>query len=177
MTGAWDSWTRWTTISPSFSSCHMTSRTSSTRSFWVSIERLSIFCSTHWVAVRASSLESFASCHSEPCPVKRSPHFSCVMSVLLVLGVFLLVEEVLPVLALLVHDVADHVEEVLVDALELLQDARHLPDGVELHRGLQVDLPRGRGGVERGHRDRAAQHLERRVHLRDVGPPVGEVLG
>src|SRR5512144_662837 len=99
MTGACSSRTRCTTISPSFSSCHMTSRTSFTRSFCVSIERLSIFCSTHAVATCASAGLSFESCHSDPWPVKRSPHLSVIFFLLL------LVEEVLPVLAFLVHDV------------------------------------------------------------------------
>src|SRR5512141_3021528 len=76
ITGLCSSLTRWTTISPSFSSCHIASRTSSTRSFCVSIERLSIFCSTQAVATRASTGESFGPCHSGPWPVNRSPHLS-----------------------------------------------------------------------------------------------------
>ncbi|MBN9262163.1 MAG: ATP-binding cassette domain-containing protein, partial [Hyphomicrobium sp.] len=95
----------------------------------------------------------------------------------IVLGVLLLLEEIFPVLALLFHDVGDDVEQVLVDALELVEDAGHLPDGVELDRGLEIDLPRGFRGVERRHRDRLAQQLERRIDLGDVRPPVGEVLG
>src|SRR5512134_2343754 len=100
--------TRCTTISPSFSSCHIASRTSSTRSLLVSIARRSILSSTQEVAIFASAGERFASRHSAPCPVKRS-----------VICILLVREEVLPVLALLVHDVRDHVVEVLVDALEL----------------------------------------------------------
>src|SRR5687768_15373665 len=133
MTGWCSSETRCTTISPSFSSCHMASRTSSTRSFCVSIERRSIFCSTQEVASFASAGVSLESTHSGPCPVNRS-----VILVLLLLG-----EEVFPVLALLVHDVGDHVEQVLVDALELLKHPGHLPDGVELDRGLEIHFPGG----------------------------------
>ncbi len=61
----------------------MRSRTSSTRSFWVSIERLSIICSTQTVATRASSLFSFASRHSGPWPVKRSPGAGVLLSVVM----------------------------------------------------------------------------------------------
>src|SRR5512138_3812207 len=157
---------RCTTISPSFSSCHMASRTSSTRSFCVSIERLSTLSSTQEVAIFASTGERLESRHSGPWPVNRSVIFR----------VLLLFEEVLPVLALLVHDVRDHVVQVLVDALKLLEDPGHFPDRVELDRSLEVDFP-GRGrGVERRQRDRLAQELERRLDLRDVRSPVGEMV-
>src|SRR5512138_3822085 len=122
---------RWTMISPSFSSCHMASRTSSTRFFCVSIARLSTLSSTHEVAIFASTGVRFASRHSGPWPVNRS----------FILVLLLVREEVFPVFPLLVHDVGDHVEQVLVDALELLENAGHLPDGVELDRGLQVHFP------------------------------------
>src|SRR5690606_16178610 len=104
-----------------FSSCHIASRTSSTRSLLVSIERLSIFCSTQVVAMAASRGLRSESRHSGPWPVKRSP--GCVgrpvpsigisdlhvcapprrrIRFRSVLGlVFLLVQEVGPVLALL----------------------------------------------------------------------------
>src|SRR5574339_75356 len=141
---------RCTTISPSRSSCHIRSRTSSTRSFCVSIARLSIFSSTQEVAIFASLADRLASRHSAPWPVNRS-----------------FIEKILPVFALLFHDVDDHVVQVLVDALELLQHPGHLPDGVELDRGLEIHFPRGGGGVERGHRDRLAQQLEQigRAHV------------
>src|SRR5512138_1507061 len=91
MTGSCSSRTRCTTISPSFSRSHIASRTSSTRSLLVSIERLSTFSSTQAVAIFASTGVRFESRHSAPWPVNRSFIFS-----LLLLG-----EEILPVLALL----------------------------------------------------------------------------
>src|SRR5688572_27779676 len=72
ITGWCSSAIRCTTISPSFSSCHITSRTSSTRSFCVSIERRSTFCSTQEVAICASAGDRLESRHSAPCPVNRS---------------------------------------------------------------------------------------------------------
>src|SRR5688572_10220296 len=131
ITGWCSSSTRCTTISPSFSSCHIASRTSSTRSLLVSIERLSTFASTQEVASCASEGVRFASRHSAPWPVNRS-----------VIVFSLVGEEVFPVFPLLVHDVGDHVEQILVDALELLQHPGHFPDGVELDRGLQIHFPR-----------------------------------
>src|ERR1700687_125848 len=185
MAGSCSSVTRWTTISPSRSSCHMMSRTSSTCCFVVSIERLSIFSSTQEVATRASSALNFASRHSEPWPVKRSPAFPSLCIVMpvsfgplgLVLRVFVRGEPIFPVLALLVHDVRDHVEEIFVDGLELLEHPGFRPDGVELDRGLEIHLPCSRRRVERRHGDRLPEELQGRVDFRDVGTPVGEGLG
>src|SRR5210317_1314583 len=126
--------TLWTTISPSFSSSHMASRTSSTRSLLTSMERLLMTCSTQAVAFCASAGLRFASRHSGPWPVKRSPVLSLPLLIhslqiarsgsgfsldmeghsrlkpllhLVVVCVFLFLFPILEVFAFLVHDVED----------------------------------------------------------------------
>src|SRR4051812_21160758 len=119
------------TISPSFSSCHMASRTSSTRCLLVSMERRSILVSTQAVAVRASLGVRFDGRHSVPKPVKTGSLLLCGLSkassfelVRKSLGhvlLFLLLFEPLVVfLALLVHHVGDDIEQVFVDLFELI---------------------------------------------------------